>query len=109
MIEPNMLWSASRHGAKPGGKFKDGHGDAVASEMVVSRESFKSASVSLMIVGFFMLFFSFAFIIVFPESEHSAFPYPLGVPGVAAIIIGLVAYLLSGGRGTSTEKNGPAT
>jgi len=109
MIEPDRLSSASRHGVKPGGKFKDWHGDTLASEMIVSRESFKSASVSLMIVGFFMLFFSFAFIIVFPESEHSAFPYPLGVPGIAAIIIGVVAYLLSGGRGTFTEKNGPAT
>jgi len=62
-----------------------------------------------MIVGFFMLFFSFAFLVIFPESEHSAFPYPLGVPGIVIIVVGLVIYVISRFRKTPQEHNDPST
>jgi len=60
-----------------------------------------------MLVGFFMLFFSVAFIVVFPESGHSAFPYPLGIPGVAAMIIGVVLYLLERRSGAQEKRQAP--
>ena len=64
---------------------------------------------SMMVLGFFMLFFSFAFIIVFPESEHSAFPYPLGIPGIALIILGAALNLASRNRNAPGENRGPAS
>lgn len=76
------------------------------SEMERLRDIVRSASVSIIVVGFFMLFFSFAFIVVFPENEHSAFPYPLGVPGLVAIIVGISMYLLSKSFGTENKGQG---
>lgn len=60
-----------------------------------------------MVVGFFMLFFSVAFIAVFPESEHSAFPYPLGVPGIVVIVIGLVLYAVARLTSAENKKQSP--
>lgn len=62
-----------------------------------------------MVLGFFMLFFSFAFIIVFPESEHSAFPYPLGIPGIALIGLGVTLNLASRNRNAPGENGGTAS
>ena len=61
----------------------------------------------MMILGFFMLFFSIMFIAVFPESERSAFPYPLGVPGIVIIATGLILYALTRISGTEKEDHSP--
>jgi hypothetical protein len=47
------------------------------------------------IIGGLMLFYSVSILAVFPEAERSAFPMPLGLPGLFLMSAGLAAYFAS--------------
>ena len=50
---------------------------------------------ALAIVGGLMLFYSVFILAVFPEAERSAFPMPLGLPGLSLMSAGLAVYSAS--------------
>jgi len=47
------------------------------------------------IIGGLMLFYSVFILVVFPAAERSAFPMPLGLPGLVLMSAGLAAYFAS--------------
>jgi len=63
--------------------------------MVISRELARSASFSLLVIGAITLFYSFAMLVVDPQAEHTAFPWPLGVPALVMIAVAAMLYTSS--------------
>jgi len=65
------------------------------------------------IIGGLMLFYSIFILVIFPEAERSAFPLPLGLPGLVLMSAGLAAYfaskvLVSGADDVSdSSRDGP--
>lgn len=55
----------------------------------------RTSGVALMLLGGITLMSSFAVLVVYPEAEMSAFPFPLGVPGMFLILVGALLSVLS--------------
>jgi hypothetical protein len=63
--------------------------------MRMAKEVIGRIGFALAIIGGLMLFYSVFILAVFPEAERSAFPMPLGLPGLFLMSAGLAAYFAS--------------
>lgn len=61
----------------------------------MAKELVGRVGLAFAIVGGLMLFYSVSILAVFPEAERSAFPMPLGLPGLLLMSAGLAVYFAS--------------
>jgi len=63
--------------------------------MRIPKELVGRVGLAFAVIGGLMLFYSVSILAVFPEAERSAFPMPLGLPGLFLMSGGLAAYFAS--------------